>query len=289
MKFNNFADGAQLRIKTNAFGSHNVMVTPATAKKWLDTHVRNRDIQRVARNGYLADMLDGRWAFDGSPIRFDFNGALIDGRNRMHALAEIDIPGFSLPFVVQVGLPPEAQDTMDTGARRSAGQQLGLKGVPNGTNVAAAVRLMWRWERKELFMNGATAQPITDQAIVGWILEHADEVRAASLLLSTIRRIGLKPAAGMALTLRIGAPLHAESKSMFKEMDTLDNLPNGSPTKALTLRLMRAKREDLTMTDVDHLAFLIQCWNSWVAGEKRTRYQRPTGGWDIDNYPTLDI
>lgn len=289
MKFNNFTDGAQLRIKTNVFGSHNVLVTPATAKMWLDTHVRNRDIQRVSMRGYRADMLDGRWAFDGKPIAFDYDGHLIDGRNRMTALADIVIPQFQLPFVVQVGLPPEAQDTMDTGARRSAGQQLGLKGIPNGTNITAGVRLMWKWEREELFTRSVDATSITDSSLVAWIIEHEDAARQAMSQLARMRRIGLKPAAGLAMTLRLGPELFGEAKAMFTEMDTLENLPAGSPTAALAKRIARVRRDhELTMTDIDHLAFLIQCWNSWVSGDKRIKYQRPSGGWGIYNFPRLD-
>lgn len=288
-----FTDGTNVPLKSAEFRAYNAVVTPELAKKWLGTQVLNRAVQRYAMLGYRTDMINGLWSFTGDPIRFDINGHLIDGQNRLEALAGVTVRNFALPFVVQTGLPPEAQQVMDQGARRTAGQQLFLKGIPSGSNLAAAIRFGWRWERGELF-GRATAQEqstaVTNAQIVAWIGEHRSRALRALDDLNYIRTMGLRSAVGLAFSLRAGeADLSDEVSLMYREMHELTNLPAGSPTLALVKRIQRVKASpDLTMNELDHLGFLIYTWNAWVSGKGRTKLQRPKGGWSADNFPTPD-
>lgn len=287
----NFKDGTSVRVKTPTFQQHQVIVTPELATKWLGTQVLNRNVQQFAMLGYRNDMIAGLWHFAGDPIRFDKNGHLIDGQNRLEALSGVTIPNFAIPFVVQTGLPPEAQMVMDQGARRTAGQQLQLKGIPSGSNLSAGLRLAWRWERGELFVSNATESTATTNAqVLNWIENNREQALQALENLAMIRRIGIRPSVGLGFALRLGTGLAAEVREMFREMYELENLPKGSPTLAMAKRVQRVRQsDDLYMNDIDHLGFLIYTWNSWIGGETRTKLQRPKGGWSADNFPKVDI
>jgi len=286
-----FNDGTKVPIKSKTFAQHQVIVTPELASKWLGTQVLNRNVQKVAMLGYRADMIRGLWHFAGDPIRFDVEGHLIDGQNRLEALAGIDIPNFAIPFVVQTGLPAEAQMVMDQGARRTAGQQLYLKGIPSGSSLAAGVRLMWRWEDGKLFDRSITEGTATTNAqVVEWIDTHRDAALKAVDNLWMIRSIGLRPSPGITLALRLGPEMANLVQDFYREMHTLENLPKGSPTLTLAQRLRRVRQvDDLVLTEVDHLGFLVQTWNSWVNGKTRTKLQRPKGGWSVNNFPNLEV
>lgn len=287
-----FIDGSTISVKSSEFDSYKAMVTPKTAQLWLDTQVWNRHVQRTAMRGYRADMISGLWRFAGDPIRFNTDGNLIDGQNRLTALAGVTIRGFELPFVVQVGHENAAQKVMDQGARRTTGQQLGLSGITSGTYIAAGYKLKVLWERGELFLHGNVQTPVTTADIIKWATDHEEVVAESASLLHIMRRVGLRPSAGLAVAMRVcEGEYYAELAAMLQEVHDLTDLPAGSPSATLAKRLRNSRNSEnaRSLDLVDHLAFLTQTWNSWVNNQKRQGLQRPTGGWNIDNLPTLDI
>jgi hypothetical protein len=280
-------DGATLRLKSKTVTYDVVSVTPEVAQKWLGTQVRNRRVQVIAMEGYRADMIAGRWGFAGDPLRFDDLGRLIDGQNRLTALAGIEIAGFAIPFLVIRGLSADTQTVMDQGARRTAGQQFGLRGFASGSSVAAGARMALRWERGQLFCGkGDPAALITNTELLNWALANTELTELAAARMQIVRRVGLRPSAGLGFVIRMGLTYADETEALFKEMHDLSNLEMGSPTLALAKRLIRVRQDyDLGLTDLDQLGFLTQTWNRWVSGQKATRLQRPKGGWAADNFP----
>lgn len=283
--------GEDLHIQSDEIRSDRVSVTPAVATKWLDSQVRNRNVQFRAMLAYHADMVHGRWHFAGDPIRFDYNGHLIDGQNRLTALAMIEDQDFTIEFLVVRGLEPESQMVMDQGAKRTAGQQLALQGHSAGASIAAAIRLFIAWQRGTL----TTAQRsktsvITATQVTEWAEQHPELIEIASDVLYRVKKIGIRPNAGLAMAMRIGPKLRAEIDDFYGEMFELTNLPDGSPTLTLAKRVQRVHdMSDQRLSELDHLGFLIMTWNKWVAGEKSTRLMRPRGGWSTENFPQMDI
>lgn len=279
-------DGATLRLRTKTERHDQVLVYPALAQKWLDTQNRNRNIQRTACSGYRADMIAGRWQYTGDPIRFDWDGHLIDGQNRLEALAGIDDPDFTLKFLVIRGLPPQTQLVMDQGARRTAGQQLQLYGITSSSNMGSGIRMLLRWERGLLLNKGETTKVVTTTQIVEWAEQHPQRVTTANNFVHTMRAIGLRPSSGLSFILRMCEAAGEELETFITEMHSMTNLPEGSPTLTLAKRLARVQLEtDRDLNEVDQLGFLIYTWNNWIRGISTTRLQRPKNGWSQDNFP----
>lgn len=286
-----FINGSDLVLKApEGTETIKVIVTPQTAQLWLDTEIKNRFVQRISMLSYRADMIAGRWAYTAAPIGFDWDGHLIDGKNRLTALSEITTRDFMIMFAVARGLDPESQMFMDQGARRTAGQQLGLKGITSGTAIAAGVKLAMVWERGLMFADRwSTANPVTHTEVIEWAQTHPSAVLACQQFLHRIRQIGLRPSAGLAFVLRVAPALPEELELFIDEMYHLENLKPGSPTLAFAKRLARVRNDaNMILSDTDQLGFLIRTWNAWVNGSTRLRLQLPSGGFELANFPKVE-
>ncbi len=286
-----FINGDELELKApEGTPTVNAIVSPKLAARWLATQVTNRNIQRVSMLSYRADMVAGRWTFTADPIRFDWDGRLIDGQNRLAALADIPTKNFMIPFAVARGLDPQSQMYMDNGARRTAGQQLGLKGIASGTALAGGIKLALVWERKQMFSDrwGQT-NPVTHTEVIEFAQNNPAVVALCQQFLTRVRQIGLRPSSGLAFVIRVGSALPEELELFITEMHTMANLPANSPTLVFAKRLARTRQDaNLHLDDIDQLGFLIRTWNSFVNNSTRLRLQLPAGGWNLENFPDVD-
>lgn len=117
-----------------------MLVTPAMARHWLKTtNVKNRPLSEMHWMKIWLDIAEGRWLYNGEPISFGTNGALLNGQHRLWACAEGDV---SIDTDVIFGLDPEAMSTIDIGKVRTAANIAHLDGVQNATVACAAVHLI---------------------------------------------------------------------------------------------------------------------------------------------------
>ena len=117
-----------------------MLVTPAMAKHWLETtNINNRPLSEMHWMKIWLDIVEGRWKYNGEPISFGTNGALLNGQHRLQACAESEIP---IDTDVIFGLDPEAMSTIDIGKVRTAANIAYLDGVENATAACAAAHLI---------------------------------------------------------------------------------------------------------------------------------------------------
>lgn len=120
-----------------------VTVTPALAKEWLSARNTNN---RNKKPNYITTlsnaMKEGRWIYDGTPIKFDRNGVLSDGQ---HRLAAIVLSGVSVVLDVVFGLDPAARLVHDTGVPRSTADIVKLiSTIPQHTTQTAWFGTIYR-------------------------------------------------------------------------------------------------------------------------------------------------
>lgn len=121
-----------------------VLVTPSDAKKWLALNVEHNRRPKSSRiPSYARDMLAGNWHFTGETIKFDTNGNLIDGQNRLMAVIMADV---SVLFDVAYNVPPESMLVMDTGSARTFGDTLAITHSIHRNAIASVVRWAMLWE-----------------------------------------------------------------------------------------------------------------------------------------------
>jgi hypothetical protein len=120
-------------------------IDPDLAKKMLATNVSNRNIRAAHVDGLKRDMRKGSWRYTGDPIRVSWpteeypDGILLDGQHRLSAIVE---SGTTQKMIVVSGLDPKSKVVMDTGVRRTVGDQLEMDGHHWGNRLAAASRLV---------------------------------------------------------------------------------------------------------------------------------------------------
>jgi hypothetical protein len=117
-----------------------MLVTPAMAKIWLETtNVNNRPLSEMHWMKIWLDIAEGRWKYNGEPISFGTNGALLNGQHRLQACAVGDTP---IDTDVIFGLDPEAMSTIDIGKVRTAANIAHLEGIQNASVACAAAHLI---------------------------------------------------------------------------------------------------------------------------------------------------
>lgn len=122
-----------------------VDITPEYAKELLASNHKNRNIRTAHVDGLKRDMRKGSWRYTGDPIRVSWpteefpNGVLLDGQHRLSAIVE---SGTTQKMIIVSGLDPKSKIVMDTGVRRTVGDQLEMDGHHWGNRLAAASRLI---------------------------------------------------------------------------------------------------------------------------------------------------
>ena len=68
-----------------------ILVTPEMAKYWLETtNIKNRPLSEAHWMKLWLDIAEGRWKYNGEPISFGTNGALLNGQHRLTACSEVE-------------------------------------------------------------------------------------------------------------------------------------------------------------------------------------------------------
>jgi hypothetical protein len=234
-----------------------VVISPDQALAWLETaNTMNRPVMSGRVAMYANDMKAGRWVFNAQAICFDANGNLIDGQHRLWACVESSIP---LIAVVARGLPKIAQNTIDIGARRTAGQAAHLSGITNGNALAAIARLILTYDRYDKQF-GKTGRAPTQTEVSTYTIENWREMDAA-----------------LRISMKCGKPLHVATIAgfcyfVFSRIDQkaadafFDKLikggcPNTDPLFHLRERLLQHTNARYTVRREDVIALFFKCWN----------------------------
>ncbi|MBK9316921.1 MAG: hypothetical protein IPM55_22145 [Acidobacteria bacterium] len=230
-----------------------VTVTPDIARDWLAANTNNRPMCKAHVERLSNFMKRGQWKFDGSPIRFAANGALLDGQHRLMACIE---SGVSFRAAVIRGLDLEAFEFMDQGRIRSASDNLSVAGKVNTTLLAAAGSWVLRYKQKR----GQLAPRIERTDVVSFCLK-------APLLEECVAWAAHK-------RLSIPASLAAAAMFVFREIDneagydflckihTGAGLSDGDPALTFRNRMIAETAGRKLLDNQVAFAFAIFAWNA---------------------------
>ena len=263
------------------------IIDATTALDWLDTQVKNRPVSKPAVASYQRDMRNGLWELNGESIKFDCNGALIDGQHRLLALAGTigDVDSVLIEVMVVRGLVPEAQRSVDGGRRRDAGQQLAMRGVASSFNLASIIRYYTLLQDPGgLFNEVAVRSKMSNLAIEVWVDEHPEEVEFINAHIHNLRKIETRAGISGAMLLIFAEVNREAALEFFEGMYTGANLAPLSPILTLRNRFTTARRTKEKMSDKDIVGFYIQAWNWWRKGDGLDKTHRPRDGWVPRHY-----
>lgn len=247
-------------------GQYRVTLTPLMAASLLaKNQANNRQISRMHVEAITADILAGRWQYNGQPICIASNGALLNGQHRCLAVVESQKP---IDVLVVYGLPPETFATIDANQRtRSAADVMHIAGCTNTRTLAAVARLRTRWSEDDgLYGNGKNA---TSAELLE--LQRHDPSLAAAVewTHATKDRSKVAPPSVTAFAYWLFARLDkAMAEKFIDAVASGEMLKSGTPTHTLFRKLQDCKATRLYTSHDDKLAYFIKAWNAARRGNE---------------------
>ena len=242
-------------------------ITPEIAREMLTHNTHNRNPKKNVIVQITEDILADKFGFTGDAIKFSKSGQLLDGQNRLYAVIAANK---SITVLVIRGLPEEAQEVMDQGARRSLPDILKLRGEKHSDSLATATRALYAYRRvREPYPPSLSIQPSTRQLLAE--LEEFPELRRSAAFTdqkkSAVSHIIAPSAIGVfhLLLHRVDAD---DAGDFFRQLLGEEGMDTGNPVHMLRERFIKhavrgvGKLDELTKRD-----FIVQTWNAWYTGQ----------------------
>lgn len=246
----------------------------------LKTDCNPRPVMPNVVERYARVMHDGEWHLGAGFIALcGDHGCLVQGQ---HTCRSIVASGATIEVVVFRGLTHEAVKALDTGKVRLYSQVLRGEGQINSIQLAAALRMLWIWERGAL--NDPSMVPALTE-LEQYRLEHpgiAESVRAVTAMsVSGLRFMASASASLHYMAGRVGLPDSRDE--FFEQVRNGTNLQDGDPALALRNWLMREATSPRRAKAVVQLAVATKAWNAYVQGRKI----RVLSWRRVERFPTL--
>lgn len=254
-------------------------VSPKKAELWLqqstfdNRRVNAKQVARIAR-----DIQAGHWVFDGSPIRFDTEGNVIDGQHRLLAVCQ---GGQTVEILVVRGLDIAAKNTIDTGRLRTPADVLHFNGLKNTTVLASVGKYSVGYKMSDGDMmkwaNDTKATRSSNQEILEEVVSNPalDSAIRAVLPLKFVKRFLSAPVAAFAYYLLQESHTGKERlvDKFFLALENGEDLSLASPI--LYLRNMVIGNDTRlhyylkggNAIAMYRLAMVIHTWNAWRSDE----------------------
>jgi hypothetical protein len=232
-------------------------ITPEVAHVLYDRRNTNRSIKLTQLNKIKRALEKLRWEINGETIIFDAEGRLIEGQHRIKGVLETGVALWSL---VVVGIDREGFKTMGQGARRNAGDILGIRGAKNSRTLAAALRWVYRYHNN-LMMN--PHPNLTDDELADTLPDHP--ALAESIPFGTRCHAVAAPGLCTALHYLCRKRDLALANHFFWAFGTGENLAAGDPILILRRRFMtglgKTRVAQYVLRDEQKAPVIIKTWN----------------------------
>ena len=231
-------------------------ITPEVAEVMLRKKNTNRTLKLSQLNRIKRALEQERWEINGETIIFDHAGQLIEGQHRLKAVVE---SGYTIRTLVVRGIDRERFKTMGQGSKRTAGDILGIQGVKNSRNIAAALRWVYRYEH-DMMMN---AHPnVTDDELADTITEH--EAIIESLSFGVKAHSLAAPGMVTALHYLCSQRDKALANHFFWTFATGEHLEKGDAILVLRDRFLQGlgkRKARLILRDEQKAPMIVLAWN----------------------------
>jgi hypothetical protein len=235
-----------------------VAVTPVIAREWLRLNNRNRVIRPARVNAYARQMTKGLWTVNGEAIKIATNNDILDGQHRLLAVVK---SGVTIHILVVTGLPPETQDTMDGGAKRSSGDVFGLRGEQNATILGSVARKVWLYNSGDRRFS-AGENPSTPE-LVALLDENPGLRRSADIAVRVYHSFRYIPPSVVGCAHHLSSRIDPDAAAWFYErLGTGAELAVRHPVLTLRKRVMTDKDNNKLVPDGLHLAQVLTAWNA---------------------------
>lgn len=254
---------------------------PKTAAFWFQNlNIHNRGLRDKGASAYGIDIHTGGWDFNGDTFRFDTDGAFFDGQHRAKAIAE---EGDPVPIILVTGLDPQAQDTTDTGMRRTFADALKLAGEIDVNNLASVTMGVFRWKTGQIrgMKTGVSVRVL--QKVLRDNPKIRDAVKAARRLHT---HVAVQNSISGLCSFLFAAISQDDHDFFFEKLASGADLAEGSPIRLLRERLLADIRSKSSLPKVEIIALFIKAWNHYRDGNEITHLRFINGGARPEAFPT---
>lgn len=114
------------------------ILSPCAARLILERHnERNRCLKQHQERFLRAQIVEGKFTYNGESVVFGDNNQLMNGQHRLNACVHAEVP---IEVLLVFGVPAKAFVTIDQGARRSGADVLSIEGNKSCTALAGCLR-----------------------------------------------------------------------------------------------------------------------------------------------------
>lgn len=252
------------------------VITPQIAAEYLKKNTRNRNVSDAVVRSYASTMQRGEWKLNGESIKFDTEGVLTDGQHRLLAVVKSGIP---VEMLVIRDVDTDAFATYDCGRNRTAGQLMGMQGVPNYNVVSSIVGSVYRLRNNmRCFSNTtnsiASKKVLTNEQILSLFEENRQAyIRFGQYANSMRKRVGKMPinsSFSYAVAMHLVYDLGYDEGFVLKFFDNIysfdtSDIPVLDMFRKRMLQIKCDPKNILTMSYKTNL--LYKTWNCYVRGE----------------------
>lgn len=228
-----------------------VFVTPEMAERWLGRNKVNRNLRNNKVRAYAGDMQRGKWRLTGEALKFSRSGDLIDGQHRCWAIIESCA---TVPMFVVRGLDEDTQIVLDSGAARTAADNLAMAGHRNAHLIASIARRR---------ISPTRFNDVTNTEVYEYVQDHPDEVStAANIARRYATRCDIIPSTAGVAAWRI-ADVHDWNiaDEFFSAAAEKVGLSPGDPVLAMTAFFSEARRVRRKLSLEAQLSVIIRTFN----------------------------
>ena len=259
-------------------------VSPDVAMTMLQTMRANRKVVQAHVATLTEAMRRKEWIEEaGDPIRFNGNGELIDGQNRLWAIVE---SGATLRFNVIRGLPNEAMSILDTGRRRSLKDFLHLSGEQNPTELAGALNYLHAFRASGELVDQVWGLPkLTFKQALELLGKNPGLREAARRVYSLVKFIGGGRSRWTAISYLLTCIDAPDAEAFLQTLHTGEEVQRGSPIGFLRTRLITETRSFKKLQAREYTALVFKAWNSYRKGGRMQHLSWRGGGAHPEEYP----
>jgi len=264
-------------------------ITPAKAKHYLLFNTTNRSQSQPKIIEYAMAMVDGRWVLNGETIKFDNEGTLIDGQNRLQACILADVPFTT--YVIRGLEDKRAFATVDVGKSRSHTDMMSIVGIDNRYNLASAATLIIHYDNGTVTWRGASARRFTrselgkladkinsmptrtvqiqkDQ-LIEWVGKHHDEIQPIVRKAQTHKKKNLVSPGVLAAACYIAArDTNLDVDRFIEDLCEGVNLDRNDPVHVLRERLIANATAKMRYNRYTIFGMILKMMKKRVRGEK---------------------
>lgn len=248
-------------------------ITPEIASQMLKKNGMNRPLSRRHVGILKNQMVQGKWLFDGTPLKLNAAGQLLDGQHRLTALVESDV---TLDFVVITGLPTESFTVMDTGKVRSAADSISIESVPNATLVSDVSRSLLNFESHKRFTRASAGRSfISNSDVYNFAVNNLEKINASYTFCKKFKNTLIPMSKVTAFHMLLSRTNVEDAEVFISKFCTGLDLDQTSPIYILRQKLISDAVSKKKMSTDSKYALIVRAWNLFRKGASVQNIQIP--------------